>query len=255
MVDQAADRYDPVEPGRTADGLFAPSAIDYSIPGDLAMIYPAGSRPEVIIRTPTPREEWVVALDSIQAENLGQPPTTIQYRGAFYEIAAVYQHGSAHEYHLNPWPEGEIQRRVVVYSREAELARRVDELEFQRVQRRARLLGWLYPLLGFLPREVQVDLSNRWAIDPYSATWWNSLAEIAFAVYVFFMGGVVTWLLALTDAPEVAFVPNLLAVPASFWVSISPLILLDGLLRIRRLRRRGAVSGNLLLEGIWKIIL
>ena len=253
MTESSADLYDPLEPGRTADGLSQPVEVDYSIPGDIVMIYPETSRPRIVVRTPSQRMDWVVALDSPQAENLGSAPSTIQYRGEFYEIAGFHPHGSAWEYHLNPWPPSEPNRRTIAYSREAELTRRQDEFAFQRLQKRARRIVVLLPFIGLLPREVQLELAERLPIDVYRATFWSCIGEIVFGTYIIFMGGIVSALLSLSEQRDVSLFPNLLGIPVSVWLTISPFIIVEALLRWQRLSRYGHISGNLLLELLWKI--
>lgn len=102
------DTYDPVA---ADDQRLQPVEIDYSIPGDLVLIFGPGPRPGVVVRTPSLRPDWIPALDADAPEAPPGAAATIEYRGTAYEISDLRRHGSAFEYHLNPWPAGELMRQ------------------------------------------------------------------------------------------------------------------------------------------------
>jgi hypothetical protein len=254
MNDEAADLYDPMRE-TSAPSMPTPSELDYSIPGDLVMLYPDGTRPRIVVRTPAPREDWIAAPSRIAWEQPEGVPTTIEYRGEFYEISDVRRAGSAIEYHLDPWPEGELHRRVVAYSRNAELVRRSQQAGFARSARRARWMQPLYPLIGFLPHDVQLAIAERYPINIVNATLWSCAAETLFALYYLFVGGVLSALGSIIDGRDVTYVPaKLLGLPASFWIVMSPLLLLEAFLRWREVANRGKIYGNFLMELVSRFV-
>jgi hypothetical protein len=248
------DLYDPLE--QQVRELLDPVEMDYSVPGDLVMILPAGSEPAIVVRTPRLREDWVPWPDALNIETPAGTPTTIQYRGQFFGISAVRRRGSAVEYHLDPWPEGELHRRIIPYSRDAVLDGHAREAGFRASIRTARKLRVLYPLLGLLPSELQMAVARRYPVDLIAAVKWSCVAEMLFGIYYLFGGGVLGALGSLVGDHDVSYVPRtLLGFPPAFWVAMAPLFLADAIVRWRALARQGRVFGNLLIEALAKLIL
>ncbi|MEI7632796.1 MAG: hypothetical protein WCK47_00775 [bacterium] len=250
-----ADRYDPL---RDSTDRFEPlpDHIDYSIPGDLVMIYPGDTRPKIVVRTRREKADWIPVPEHPSENTVGRMPTAIEYGGHFWEIIRIQPHGSSIEYHLAPWREGEIHRRVISYSRKAEMSRQLNQADYARFVSRVRRLRLLYPLIGLLPNGAQVALAERWGIDPGAATLWSCAFEALVAVYFIFFGFVVAAIGAFVTPDSAAhYVPErLLGLPGFFWTAIAPLLLLEAIVRWRLLATRGRFHGNCLLEFIWKIL-
>ena len=159
------------------------------------------------------------------------------------------------EYHLEPWPEGELHRKIVTYSGGRVLDQRSQEAAFRRSLITARRMRALYPFIGLLPGEIQLAIARRYPIDLIAAVRWSCIAQTAFALYYLFAGGLLGALASVVESRDVSYVPRqLLGLPAGFWITIAPLLLADAFLRWRALARRGIVLGNLLLEFLARFI-
>ena len=252
MASLPQDLYDPLE--QRAQDLPHPTELDYSIPGDLVMILPAGAYPAVLVRTPALREDWIPWPDPLNIETPSGVPTTLQYRGKFYGISKVRSRGTAVEYHLVPWPEGEIHRRVITYSRGAVLEQRSRDSAFRACLRTAKRLRLLYPLLGLLPSEIQLAIARRYPVNLAAAVRWSCAAETALSVYDLFAGAVLGALGSLVGSQNTPYVPQtLLGLPSMFWIAAAPLLIADACARWRMLSSQGRVLGNLLLEGVARL--
>jgi hypothetical protein len=254
MTDNA-DRYDPLAGAEPEAWLAIPEPDrDYSIPGDLVLIYPEGVSPRLIVRTPRVRADWGAAQDRDPWDEPAAPAVAIEYRGEFYRVSSVGEHGSAVEYRLDSWPEGEALRRTETYSRSSEIRRRLSEDHFAAALRIARLLTPLYPVIGMLPAEMQIGLAARMPIAIGRAVVASAVLETAVGGYMLFFGTVVRWIGDLVGADDVLLPSRLLGLPSSVWVALAPLLLMSGLWRLYRFHAAGAISGNLLLEGLVRLI-
>ncbi|MBX7245042.1 MAG: hypothetical protein K1X53_06065 [Candidatus Sumerlaeaceae bacterium] len=243
---QTADLYDPLG---CAD---PPDELDYSIPGDIVQIFKGEEGIErAVIRTRNPRPDWVCANPDPMAPDAGRVATTIDYRGQFFQISDVQNQGVTTEYILEPWPEGEIHRRVETYSRGAELYRRSYEVGFSQALVKARFLTVFYPIIGMLPRGVLAALVQRIPINIDTAVFWNCILEASVGIFFLFVGRFVRGIANLAGS-EGPLGNNVLGVSLWLWVTIAPLLLIDALIRYRMLRRTGQIYGNLLLELIWR---
>jgi hypothetical protein len=80
-------------------------------------------------------------------------------------------------YRLRLWPEGEVVRDRVVYGPAFVRAAEVER-ERARTRERARPWRWLlYPIVGLLPEDEQVRLSDRFGLYAVTATFVSGLLE------------------------------------------------------------------------------
>jgi hypothetical protein len=107
------------------------------------------------------------------------PGTAVVLGRATFEVMSETElpdHG-LFVYRLRAWPEGEVVRDRVVYG--AAFVRAV-QLERERQERRERVRPYrfvLYPLIGLLPEEEQVWLSERYGLYAVTATLVSGLLE------------------------------------------------------------------------------
>jgi hypothetical protein len=252
MAVESQDLYDPLQ---TGPRLPDPVEYDTSIAGDQVLIYAEGSRPSVIIRTPRKRESWIAAASEY---GWGQPegiPTTIDYRGQFYEIYEVEKRGSYYEYYLAPLGPGQLTAVVISYSAEAERLRRRQG----RIRRRARWIGnamrLFAPLIGFLPGDLQTRYSFRFAIPLEFLNTTSCVVEALFALYLIVAGGVLRFISSLVENRQVLYLPSrILGLPSQWWFTVAPLIIVGSIWRWRRYQASGRPRGLLIFELLAKIV-
>lgn len=108
------------------------------------------------------------------------PGTAVLLGEGRFEVLSERQEGGDRTvYLLNPWPEDHIIRTQIAYG--PDLIRGVQqERRRARVQRLGRRFAWpLYPILGLLPEERQVEICDRLGLDPGMATFASGLSEAA----------------------------------------------------------------------------
>jgi hypothetical protein len=254
MSTEPSDRYDPV----AMEGAAArpgPVEIDYSIPGD-TIIIDAGEDTEngsrLTIRSWKGHADWVALTEWGTGSEPGRAPTAVQYRGVLYEItsARTGENGGG-EYRLRPWPAHEPSPSIYAYSREAELTRWARDRQLDALAARARRLLPLYPLMGFLPGEMQKRIAGRWPVDIQTATRASAALAALFGVYLAFFGGVLGVLGALTQTTTPLSPDGLLGLSGAMWALLSPYFMVSGAVRWLR-AGHGRVSGDPLLELLWR---
>jgi hypothetical protein len=251
---QTADRYDPLAEAQPAISCPTPDR-DHSIPGDLVLIYPEGSSPRLVVRTPVVRDEWGVPEEADEPfARPTAPPVAIQYRGEFYRVSSLGSHGSAVEYRLDPWPDGEILRRTVSYSRNSEIRRRSSQHEFAHALRIARLLVPLYPVIGLLPAELQLSLAARWPIAVDRATLAGAVVETLAGGYLLFFGTVVAAIGGMVGTEDAGLPARILGLPSTVWLALAPVLLASGVWRWWRHHSAGHISGMLVLEALMRLL-
>lgn len=246
------DLYDPLE---QAPRLPDPLQYDTSVPGDAVLIYAEGARPEVVIRTPAERDDWIAIPPPESWANPKGAPTTIDYRGKFYEIIDIERHGSYFEYWLAPWPEGTLLNKVVNYGAEAERIRRGNIAFDRRRQREGRIMQLLSPVIGLLPGFVQVRAAYRFNL-PLDVLAISSCAlEALFAVYLIFVGVVLNFVASHVEGHHVSYLPSrILWISSDIWTSLAPFILIESWVRWRLFMKSGRVRGTLPLELLGRLV-
>ncbi len=249
------DPYDPLD-GVAAPQAEAPDELDYSIPGDLALVYldrslggdPARIR-RLVVRTPSLRPDWY-SEDCVDPYSPPRSaPPAIAYGGTLFEVVGIHRRGSAVEYHMEPWPESQLLRRTVVYSREAELARRSEEKDFARAMLIARWMVPVYPLLGLLPRDVQADVARRWPVSMGHAALASCVLTGMAAVLIGFSAVVLGPIAALVGAEGEPGIGGGLV-----GALLAAILALDALVRWNALHRRRRILGFLPLEALWRLL-
>jgi hypothetical protein len=107
------------------------------------------------------------------------PGTAVVLDAETFEVLSetTLPHDGLVVYRLRRWPEGEVVRDRVVYG---PAFVRAAELERERAQGRERARPWrwlLYPIVGLLPEEEQVRLSDRYGLYAVTATLVSGLLE------------------------------------------------------------------------------
>jgi hypothetical protein len=247
-----SDLYDPIE---QQPRLPDPEDMDTSVPGDAVLLYAEGARPEVVIRTPREREDWIAIPPPESWANPKGAPTTIDYRGKFYEIIDIERHGSFYEYWLMPWPEGTPLNHVINYGPESERLRH-EKAEFERKRRRQGwFVGWLSPVIGLLPGFIQVRAAYRFNLQLDVLTTSSCALEGLFAVYLLFVGVVLNFVASHVEGTPVSYLPShILWISSSVWTSLAPFLLLESWIRWRMFQRSGRVHGTLPLELLGRLV-
>ena len=245
-----------------------PDAIDYSIPGDVVLLFgppdaqPAGTiddqatpppRPwrRVIVLTPHLRREW---YDGEELNDYLSPEgatASIRFRGADYDVTQVAPRGSAVAYELRPADPSLFTKRLIEYSRSAELRRRASGRAFRRSLVIARFLWPLYPVLGGLPIEWQTSLGVRVPVDIQRMVNVNLATEAAFGIAMLFWQFVLMPLSAFIEsAGQSATVSD-----SSETLTILGVVLLgDAFLRWRAVSRKLRLMGFLPFEMVWRLL-
>jgi hypothetical protein len=116
-----------------------------------------------------------------EARRPGHPGTAVRIGDDLYEVVAA--EGSAGEwiYRLEPWPERETIRAVVVWNEGSEREFAAG-LRAERARERKTFLSWAaQAFLGFLPAGEQERIFQARGLDPGRATLWSAVLEIAVA--------------------------------------------------------------------------
>lgn len=260
------DPYDPLLE-HLAD---KPDAMDYSIPGDLILLFgppeakqpplqgePTAEHPspwrKIIVLTPRHRRDWYDG-EELNDYLLPEGATAcVRFRGADYDVTQVAPRGSAVAYELRPADPSRLARRLVEYSRSAELHRRASGRAFRRAMFFARFLWPLYPLLGALPIEWQTSLGTRVPIDVQRMVDVNLVSQATVGIGLLFWQTVLFPLGAFISSAAQGSAPPEATHPY-LWVVLGSVLLIDALIRWRLASRTRRLTGFIPVELLWRVV-
>lgn len=248
------DPYDSLNDGTPDEPK--PVEVDYSIPGDLVLFFGEECESRVVIRTTKEKEEWISAMNSDPWQDLPKrAPTAVDFRGSLYQISRISKHGSAIEYHLVPWPEYEILRRTVVYSREAVLRDIADQARAKRAHMIASIIKPLFPLIGLLPSDAQYAIAEHIPINVHATIGWSIVAEAFGSIAFMYICIVLNTVGSIVQGQSVSYLPDkILGIDQNVWLALCPFLLLDAVVRWRKLATRGEALGVLAFEGAFRLL-
>ena len=114
------------------------------------------------------------------------PGTAVVLGSETYEVTSeteLPEHGLC-VYRMRAWPEGEVVRDRVVYGPAFVRAVRRERARSRGRERARPFRALLYPLVGFLPEEEQVRLSDRFGLYAVHATLASAIVESALVLLV-----------------------------------------------------------------------
>ena len=258
------DPYDPLLE-HPAD---KPDAMDYSIPGDVVLLFgppdkqqpptpnePSSAQPvawrRIIVLTPQLRREWYDG-EELNDYLLPEGATAcIRFRGADYDVTKVAPRGSAVAYELRPADTSLFTKRLIEYSRPAELHRRASGRAFRRAMFFARFFWPLYPVLGAFPIEWQTSLGVRVPIDIQRMVDVNLVVQATIGIGLLFGQIVLLPLSGFIDSTaEGAAAPE----TSQTLIVIGGVLLVDAFLRWRIATRTRRLLGFLPFEMVWRLL-
>ncbi len=145
------------------------------------------------------------------------PGTAIEWREELWEVRSVARNGPGERWVLSPWPETEVVRTSDKLDR-----KRVSDLEAvvaaeERARRTRDFLMPLLPVIGVLPRPIQVRLESEFNLPVRLATVVSAMLEVIAGFLLFFMLRCGAW------APP----------PALAWIILfAPAMALEGFVRL-----------------------
>lgn len=255
------DPYDPVAT-QDADG---PDEVDHSIPGDLVLLHgrPASDATgraacwrRIVVLTPAPRSDW---YDGEELDDWTAPAAAVacvRYRGGDYDVVRVARRGSGMEYVLEPADAARLARRLVEYSRAAELRRRSEGARFRKALLASRLITPLYPVIGLLPADWQEAIAARLPIDAGRATLAGCVGGVVTGAFLSFWQLVVRPLSGFVGSHggTAGSDPLLWRIPHAVWMVVGIVLLVDGAHRWWVARRHHRLRGFLPLELLWRLV-
>jgi hypothetical protein len=156
---------------------------DYSIPGMRIQIFEKHhGKPWRLNVKCGNKQDWIVYKKQ-KLISCSVKETTIRYNGENFRIFEEENTPNGWTYRLNPWPESEIPFRVVELCQEKILEKKSEIHETQRIHKLAGI-SWIYDLfLGWLPSEIQNQLSYSWLFCPVNASRKNGLLQFFMSLF------------------------------------------------------------------------
>ncbi|MBI1292596.1 hypothetical protein GC173_15365 [bacterium] len=163
-------------------------AVDQSIPG---MAIRRSTQPMVHLKVFVGRPlGWVTQERSLAESNFENMihPTAVLYEGEYWRVYSLRQADSQWVYVLEPWPSGEVMRRVVELSASALQRDAQDRKRFRSEQVMAQSSGLWSWVLGFLAARHQEQLSDHFHFDPVTASFRSGMLEFLLGMAIAAVG-------------------------------------------------------------------
>src|SRR4026207_472659 len=149
--------------------------------GDFLTRYPPGHHYDLRIESPIGRPAWKPRSFSPIGQSMF-PGSAIEFEGIYYEIVFQdYDPGppEMNSYYLKRWDDTQVIRTQFHYNEEECRKEKISLRERKSTNQKQIVLSLFAPLLGMLPDEDQIRISNRFGI---SATRMTSLSAFTLLI-------------------------------------------------------------------------
>lgn len=135
----------------------------------------------IVLPFPNPKFHIRKKSDQLHASH---PGTAVKIENKLYEIENHYIKGGKHFYVLEPWNDSFTIRTIIEWNEEEEKKFTQECLKEKKKEIKGKF-AWAFQIfLGFLPQNYQEKLADKIGLDPLKATFWSSLFEFIFSLFV-----------------------------------------------------------------------